>query len=942
MSRWDALSPDKSSSKRDQKNNNNYKSSSSPSLHERLLKTIHDAQDLDSILSGTARLLVQSDRDDDPTAASPKMLGETVEILLSLSPRCVSRNAAQVLRLVSDILNKKSVLLSSQQTATCLNYLCLLDIHNDTNAAGIECIAAFISSFHKQLPAEQVAHDIVQPMLLKALQRTSDQSATLIYDALNALLRDPQHASAMLAPLTTHINDRGQEQTMSNPVGVHLLSLLESKLPTSQVCLTFAVQAIRNVGSPLSPNMVIVEKSLLLSLRDDPDNSLRLLQAVLQTYPTAMRNLLVESASTLVDLLPHPLAAHCCADIITNMPLQQWMDPNKTKGSMQYFGQRLVDCFFRLTTTLLQHKDLPPLKLCTVILTTIPYTQDSILATAAVDLLERILNAIMDNNSTNSTNDAISSCVVHCMGGKVLPSGERTKMVVPMQLYLAKDDASGFQHYLWNACLDDARRKNAIDIVGARLSVDPDWVRLNPQEWDLFQEVVQSSASCDNPRTRADGFVLLEKFFAARKDKYKSATMMDSQSVSFVFDLLLTFTLDKMPTVVLVPMLGIYSSMTAMDWEYLFHNNLGWQHVDYVLTISHTGDATVRAFAAKACGELCTSCLDKPSRYQQPLCTKVTAVMTKCLKDKNTNVRSMAAFCIGNLALAIRGQSLHIMLSDVCDTTIHLVGETNGKVVNNAIRALGHLIFLVLHGPPMDWNVSAFYRRAVIAMNLKVMNAIDLMKAQRSWKERSNAKKHAWGACNALALMLDGPDAIRDDTINVSRKSLQLLVRCLDSTNSETEKIPLAAANAVARIPTESLQVLAHRNGLVGLAIVECVGTLLDATASRSPASKLTVATADLLRHLLAGVSILDATHVLKLTERARVEFLYDWMIDHNVSAEAFEAFALAFVTCSGSISLEQRFASRALERHRHHTANEIDETEMGVDPFDDSEEDEL
>ena len=940
------LSPNKSSSERDQTSNNNSNNKSQwPSLYERLLKATCDAQDLDSILSQIDRLLVQSDRDD-PTAASPKMLGDTVEILFRLlpSPRCVSRKKSKVLKLVTDVLTKKLVLLSSQQTATCLNYLRLLDIHNDTTAASIECIAAFVSAFHKQLPAEQVAHDIVQPMLFKALQRTSDPSATLIYDTLNALLRDPQHASALLAPLTTHIDDRGQEQTISNPVGVHLLSLLESKLPNSQGCLKVAVQAIRNVGSPLSPNMVIVEKSLLLSLRDDPDNALLLLQSVLQTYPTAMRNLLLESSSALVELLPHPSAATCCADIITNMPLQQWMDAHKTKGSMQYFGQRLVDCFSRLTRTLLKQQDLPPLKLCTVILTSIPYDQDSSGTIAAVDLLERILNAMMDIKSTNSnTNDAISSCVVHCMGGKVLPSGERTKMAVPMQLYLAKDGASAFQQYLWIACLDDTRRKNAMDIIGARLSVDPDWVYFNMHEWNLFQEVVQSSTSCDNAKTRADAFVLLEKFFMARKDKYENSTIMDSQSVSFVFDLLLTFTCDKSPTVVLVPMLGIYSSMKAKDWEYLFHNNLGWQHVDYVLSLCHTGDATVRAVAAKACGELCTSCLDKPSGYQQPLCTKVTHVMTNCLKDKSTNVRSMAAFCVGNLALALRGQSLHIMLSDMCDTTIHLFGETNGKVVHNAIRALGHLVFLVLHWPPpMDSSVSELYRRAVIVVNLKLISAMDVMKAQRSWKERSNAKKHAWAACNALALMLDGPAAIREDTIDVSRESLQLLVWCLDSMNSETEKIPLAAANAVARIPNESLQLLAHRNGVVGLAIIACVGTLVNATESRSLASKLSVAIAELLRHLLIGVSILDATHVLKLTDRSRVEFLYNWMIDHNISAEAFEAFALAFVDCSGSISLEQKFASRALERYRNHGTNDIDETEIGFNPFDDSEEDEL
>ena len=235
---------------------------------------------------------------------------------------------------------------------------------------------------------------------------------------------------------------------------------------------------------------------------------------------------------------------------------------------------------------------------------------------------------------------------------------------------------------------------------------------------------------------------------------------------------------------------------------------------------------------------------------------------------------------MGNLAHAIRNQSFldAQVISVLCDKTLPLVGQTNGKVVGNAIRAVGHLGYLVFHEPIRStrlhevWDAREFFQHCVTALNVKVAQAIDdSFKKNRSWKERSNAKKHAWGACHALALLLDGPDAIHETTIHVSRESLRLAILCLNS--SETEKIPLAATNTIRHIPTTNLKVLAHRNGLVGHAMAKCLVTLsLARVPSNSPI------TSELLLHLLAAMTICDATYVIECASKDQVRFLYKFM----------------------------------------------------------------
>lgn len=78
-----------------------------------------------------------------------------------------------------------------------------------------------------------------------------------------------------------------------------------------------------------------------------------------------------------------------------------------------------------------------------------------------------------------------------------------------------------------------------------------------------------------------------------------------------------------------------------------------------------------------------------------------------------------------------------------------------------------------------------------------------------------------------------------------------------------------------------------------------------------------------LLSHLLLSASIVDAWNVLKKEDisRSTLDFLYEWMVERDdLDARAFEIFALAFQRSGLSldfISLEQKFASRALQQYK-------------------------
>jgi hypothetical protein len=92
------------------------------------------------------------------------------------------------------------------------------------------------------------------------------------------------------------------------------------------------------------------------------------------------------------------------------------------------------------------------------------------------------------------------------------------------------------------------------------------------------------------------------------------------------------------------------------------------------------------------------------------------------------------------------------------------------------------------------------------------------------------------------------------------------------------------------------------------------------------------------LCHILASASIMDACNVLKSEEisKSTLEFLYEWMVEQEVDGRAFEIFALALQRPGlVFVSLEQHFASRALQQYKKNHSMSTDYQRDGQDGVD-------
>lgn len=95
--------------------------------------------------------------------------------------------------------------------------------------------------------------------------------------------------------------------------------------------------------------------------------------------------------------------------------------------------------------------------------------------------------------------------------------------------------------------------------------------------------------------------------------------------------------------------------------------------------------------------------------------------------------------------------------------------------------------------------------------------------AKLSWKQRSVAKKHAWGACNSLALALDCDEAATDANLKISQASLHSLVQCIERAGVLHDKVTASATAAIRKISEERLSRISNGSGLVGMALAPCL-----------------------------------------------------------------------------------------------------------------------
>ena len=124
-----------------------------------------------------------------------------------------------------------------------------------------------------------------------------------------------------------------------------------------------------------------------------------------------------------------------------------------------------------------------------------------------------------------------------------------------------------------------------------------------------------------------------------------------------------------------------------------------------------------------------------------------------------------------------------------------------------------------------DWDDLTFFRLVIESLSGKVERLNNHIRSRLSWKQRSVAKKHGWGACNTLAQLFYCHAIVREEATSGSSCSnaVRILVDCMKRFWALNDKVTLSAMGALQALDPVSLTQVAGRSGAIGSAISTCI-----------------------------------------------------------------------------------------------------------------------
>jgi hypothetical protein len=276
--------------------------------------------------------------------------------------------------------------------------------------------------------------------------------------------------------------------------------------------------------------------------------------------------------------------------------------------------------------------------------------------------------------------------------------------------------------------------------------------------------------------------------------------------------------------------------------------------------------SNARAEACKSLGKICSSILgpkmekclsetllDHSKKVKVcSLCNilyneGLAALLDSC-RDPCAAVRGMAIFAIGNLSLALNQSEDKLVLQsgtrhlELCNVALFLLKEDDDKVIGNAIRTISHLIegLFSLSTYNDSWadengviDILGFASEILSERIHLVLVETSGVGVKRTWRQRSSAKKHAWGACRGLAAILSNRLASRKCIAKQVKFAIKCLVGCLDQALILHLKIVSSAVSSLRAVCIDVWQNLSGEESVVGMAIKGCVGILSSSEASR-------------------------------------------------------------------------------------------------------------
>jgi hypothetical protein len=649
------------------------------------------------------------------------------------------------------------------------------------------------------------------------------------------------------------------------------------------------------------------------------------------------------------------LAMECTAELLHNLPLHLWLR-NERRGpeghrkfSQSTFRQQVSDGLLntiRVARCFLDRVDDERnvdslVHLIKVILLEIPYEDenDDLHKMASLLAKESLALLLDDTQRSSKLRDEMTDVLVGCMGGRVTPQGHLTNMVSPISSWFSCTEGQEFIRALLLAAQEQDNPRKVLRAV-VRSSPQSMWTA--GDTWDLFQQCVRVQVGSRVRGSQLAGLHLVEAMLRGRKDFGLDDTpgaIVSKALVSFVAPLLQkAITIDNSSCK--CAGVAAYGSLVGIDWVLLSAEGGGClARVRSILVLCDGGgkrNAKVRSETCKAVGDICAEYFSADSFQLQDMgevrliCDEVCVVVERAMNDTVASVRSMALYAAGNLAQSLLEDAVPLVVNPVVFSRLmlrvrDLMDDHDDKVTGNAIRSVAHAVCLLLredHSAAFkDTTVEprAFLNGVMKSLSTRILLCISLArggKSERSWKERTAIKKHGWGASNSLATIFS--DIVIDDAVlEACQDAVAALVECLEALQVVHEKVALSSMVALRSVQPRSLSRLSGKSALVGRAVITCLVHNSVDHQMRDINEKIGRELDLVLLHLLQSCSIADA-HAVLLSDSvtvAHLGYLYQWMVENDCTAGAFDSFAIAMQRSDVlvDVQVEQRFASRAM-----------------------------
>jgi len=707
------------------------------------------------------------------------------------------------------------------------------------------------------------------------------------------------------------------------------------------------------------------------------------------------------------------LIMDCIADFLMVLPWSKWLKQSGKRTTVMMPTASVTSGLFKTVVDALdsiiaisrnffcecnEQSQIKPLgRLIKAIMLEIPYC-DTKLIRSGENLWKVIIEAILHvkkHNTSFGEEKQKMACevLIASSGGTTSPQGYMRGMSLPAQTWFMSESPSATS-FIKRLLESFSQSEQTIRILSSVLRTLPG---IALQRWErmltIFKEIGHGSNKKDLMCME-----VLESFMLGRKD-FEVSEDLKSKNDRIIIDLD-DIMLTQWKQNSLQRVMHIFAAFRSQDWVQLeqIEGRVSC-HLETILLGCQNPSAKIREGAARAVGEFCTQYIvcDSSSgkavkgtklKHYQPLAYKIYAVMLELCRDNNAGARSMSIFSLGNLACALTGLNTKEVLEIPKLLKMHKAmlcsfNDANDKVVKNAIRSVGHTSNLLAsslrHGGGCDEYFTASCKllvEVIESLTLKLWNTLHValnekQKAAMTWKERSAAKKHGWGACYSLGLVFErlclGIFEDYDGLVLACSKATLCLVRCACHHSVLNEKVVLATMAAICHLPSHFFFKNESQDTLLGDALTTSILILEMSARARvlllkssdnnnRVTAKLAAQNEPFLLHLLNSTSIADVTIVLsddRITNQT-LGMLYSWMVEgpifYGLSARAFEMFALALQQpgrWSTGVEFEQKFTSRALQKYKQerlsmHTENRSNDSRPEQTSNDDDEVDEL